>query len=710
MVNLNPTKSFRFDLKCTKIAGGWGSAPDPLGELVALPNPSSCQRGQRGEKGMGGKIRGGRGGEAGEDKGGDFCPSTPTSWLRHCLGSATSFLYRIMFFSQILTSHFFQPSDASDHNLIRSVMEYHHLPSIFRDLFDAIYTDSHIKIAVNKDWTSNLGVNKGVLQGDPCSPLLFNLCFNTLMRILREKKLEKLGYIWGPDGNSNECSWLQFADDAVVVSGSVRDSQSLIDIFAAWCAWAGMDVRLDKCCTYAAAKHNGVYTQFEPLLLINSQPVPVVSINESFTYLGEIFDFEMRNDRAKRALTEKLSRLLEITSSLKIKAQLKLKILKIYILSQITHELKMYAFGETWIIQNLDSACANHIRGWLGMPVSSCVKEFSSLPMNKGGLGIPSFADQYRKLILAKRAALKNSSQPEILQIWSDTTEHNIVTDTRLFEDIETSEAQRKLKNDLNTKAEVHIRSLVCQGELARCVSENIPRAAVEQWSRRLESLPDYLFRFVRKAFQQQLPTASNLKRWKRIDDPNCPLCHKTALQTNKHVLSNCSAALNRYLERHNKILLIIANWKLTHKRVDQRLLVDLPSADFESIDVAFQSSTRPGIVICEESKILVLELTVCHETNLQKSKQFKLNKYENINTCLQSSFKNIPVQVYSMEVSVLGFISELKTFTNAAVLPDMNTSTRSALTLEAIKNSYEIYKQRNSATALETNPTPGEC
>ena len=46
--------------------------------------------------------------------------------------------------------------------------------------------------------------------------------------------------IWGPDGNSNECSWLQFADDDVVVSSSVRDSQTLIDIFAAWCAWAGI--------------------------------------------------------------------------------------------------------------------------------------------------------------------------------------------------------------------------------------------------------------------------------------------------------------------------------------------------------------------------------------------------------------------------------------------------------------------------------------
>ena len=31
------TKCFFFSLKCTKIVGGWGSAPDPAGELTALP-------------------------------------------------------------------------------------------------------------------------------------------------------------------------------------------------------------------------------------------------------------------------------------------------------------------------------------------------------------------------------------------------------------------------------------------------------------------------------------------------------------------------------------------------------------------------------------------------------------------------------------------------------------------------------------------------
>ena len=151
-----------------------------------------------------------------------------------------------------------------------------------------------IRIAVNKDWTKHLRVSKGVLQGDPCSPLLFNLCFNTLMHILQEKKLNNLGYIWGPDGYSNECPWLQFADDAVVISNSVRDAQTLVDIFSSWCTWAKMDIRLDKCCTYGAGKRNGVYSQLEPQLFINSQSVPAISQGYLFTYLGRIFDFNMK--------------------------------------------------------------------------------------------------------------------------------------------------------------------------------------------------------------------------------------------------------------------------------------------------------------------------------------------------------------------------------------------------------------------------------
>ena len=65
MVNLNRTKRFHFDLKCTKIARGWGSTTDPAawGSL----QQSQLLDGLGGEE----KRREGRGGEVSEWKGGE---------------------------------------------------------------------------------------------------------------------------------------------------------------------------------------------------------------------------------------------------------------------------------------------------------------------------------------------------------------------------------------------------------------------------------------------------------------------------------------------------------------------------------------------------------------------------------------------------------------------------------------------------------------
>ena len=119
------------------------------------------------------------------------------------------------------------------HELIRAALQYHHLPQLFIELFNSIYLNAVISVASNKEWTDFLEVEKGVLQGDPCSPLLFNLCFNLLMQTLAKSELNNLGFIWGPQHTPFECSWLQFADDAAIVSNSPNDTQTLLNIFVA---------------------------------------------------------------------------------------------------------------------------------------------------------------------------------------------------------------------------------------------------------------------------------------------------------------------------------------------------------------------------------------------------------------------------------------------------------------------------------------------
>ena len=83
------------------------------------------------------------------------------------------------------------------HDLIRASLKYHHMPDQFVDLFNSMYCDYNISVACNNSITVPIPVQCGVLQGDPSSPLLFNICFNSLIKVLDSPNYKKLGFIWG---------------------------------------------------------------------------------------------------------------------------------------------------------------------------------------------------------------------------------------------------------------------------------------------------------------------------------------------------------------------------------------------------------------------------------------------------------------------------------------------------------------------------------
>ena len=346
------------------------------------------------------------------------------------------------------------------HDLIRASLKYHHLPEIFVDLFNSIYKDCAISVSANNQWTNLISIEKGVFQGDPCSPLLFNLCFNTLMRTLKKTNLANLGYIWGPKHSTNECAWLQFADVAVILSKNSSDAQSLLDIFVARCKWSGMVIRLDKCTTFGMTKRDGVFQQIESALFINQEKISAIPIGSHFVYLGKIYDFDLANERAKQVVKEKLQTMLRTTSLLRVTVQMKLKVLKTYIHSQLSFELRLYNFGSTWIEDCLDTPCANQVRDWLNMPPSGCIKEMMALPKNKCGLGIPSFLDVSEKLWLRKRYHFKNSSQPELSQVWNDSSKEHVRLDAIICEADKLSTASNILHKQQVAGKESHFLGL----------------------------------------------------------------------------------------------------------------------------------------------------------------------------------------------------------------------------------------------------------
>ena len=182
-----------------------------------------------------------------------------------------------------------------------------------------------------------------------------------------------------------------------------------------------------------------------------------------------------------------------------------------------------------------------------------------------------------------------------------------------------------------------HIRSLVVQGASVTTVIDVLKPRQIAAWSSEINLLPTPLFNFSRKALQQQLPSKANLQWWGKRTDETCPLCHEK--QTNKHVLNNCSspAALDRYKVRHDALLRIICSWLNTIIKSPLIMHADLGGRVYPPLSMIFKH-LRPDIAIVGKNCVTILELTVCHETNLQKSKLYKCEKYSSIqNDCVQN-------------------------------------------------------------------------
>ena len=132
------------------------------------------------------------------------------------------------------------------HTLIKQALLFHHVPEEFIQIFEDIYKNSSISVALGGTWTRNISVERGVLQGDPSSPLLFNICMNTFLLTLNRPEFAQLGFSWGKQNNRRSRSWLQYADDAIVISPDVKAAQQLLSMFESWCLHTGMIVNKDK--------------------------------------------------------------------------------------------------------------------------------------------------------------------------------------------------------------------------------------------------------------------------------------------------------------------------------------------------------------------------------------------------------------------------------------------------------------------------------
>lgn len=514
------------------------------------------------------------------------------------------------------------------HNLIKSVLQFHHLPVEVCNLVENIYQDFYVSITSKDFRTDYIKVGKGVLQGDCLSPLIFNMIINTFIQVVKQEKFTSFGsnIIKGFQPRN----WFQFADDAAAVTSLEKDNQTLLNIFSRWCTWSDMLIRPDKCHSFGIAKKDTKSIQIKPKLYINNNLISPVEPDESFVYLGRHFDFKMSDKEHKEETLNKVKEILETIDGLPLHPKNKIQIYQKYLLSKISWHLTVTNIPITWIKNNIDNVVSRYVRSWLELPISGTMK-IISLSKQKYGINFIQVSTRYSQCQTTFRNALKTSDNNNIRYVHNNSKSKKQTYDSY----VSTKDAIKKIRSATENSIK---QNLTTQSLVIKSIWDNACCKYTKAWSNVIDNLPRNIYSFAIRYLSNSLANNTNKVLWGIKNTAACLLCLEN--QTLGHVIGGCKIALNekRYNWRHDSILINLANF--LSKMNTLKIYCDVEGTDYHNPSIISGESKRPDMLIINNDHCIVLELTVGFETNMCKNSTRKMLHYKELMKHLSGKYK----------------------------------------------------------------------
>lgn len=195
------------------------------------------------------------------------------------------------------------------------------LPKKFLHYLEVLYQQSKTLVQ-SGDLSEEIRAARGVKQGDPLSPLLFNLVVDGLLR--------ELPAIIGFRLGETMINAMAFADDLTLVASTRGGLQELLNQSEAYFKARGLSFNPEKSSTLSlvpSKRQKTTKVEQQPFQIAGSD-IPTLDCVASWKYLGVLFNTRGR----KVPLTGELIPLLERLSTAPLKPQQRLVLLKHYLL------------------------------------------------------------------------------------------------------------------------------------------------------------------------------------------------------------------------------------------------------------------------------------------------------------------------------------------------------------------------------------------
>ncbi|CAG4985888.1 unnamed protein product [Parnassius apollo] len=280
----------------------------------------------------------------------------------------------------------------SDRALV-GLLRARRLPLAFCDYITRLYDSATTTLDVGVQSSSPVKLGRGVRQGDPLSPILFNMAMDVILAALPKE----VGYRL----EMERVSALAYADDLVLLAGSKVGMQESIDRVFEVASSMGLLVNNNKSSVLSMVpdgKRKKHHYLTGKNFRIGRKWLSQTSCVERWRYLG--IDFQasgcvMLEHDIKVALTN--------ISKAPLKPQQELEIVRGHLIPRFLHGL---------VLGNIsDDRLSMLVRNWLRLPNDVSVGYFHA-DIKDGGLAIPSLRATVPDLILKRFGRLDSSSWP----------------------------------------------------------------------------------------------------------------------------------------------------------------------------------------------------------------------------------------------------------------------------------------------------------
>lgn len=267
--------------------------------------------------------------------------------------------------------------DSVSHRAIAVILRSYGFPEGFIQYVSNSYNEARTSFKGDGWFVHNVRPARGVKQGDPMSPILFNLVIDRLLRSLPAHIGARLD---GVPVNA-----IAFADDMVLMASTPAGLQELLDVLTAYLSSCGMSLNPAKCLSLSLKgqpKSKTLVVEHRSFN-IDGTRFPFIQRGESWKYLGIIFD---ANGRTRFRADEVVRPLLDRITKAPLKPQQRLHILRCFLLPRLFHRLTLGGVTVS-VLKKTDVLVRSAVRRWLHLP-ADVPTAFYHASVADGGLGI----------------------------------------------------------------------------------------------------------------------------------------------------------------------------------------------------------------------------------------------------------------------------------------------------------------------------------